>query len=142
MLKKPLAHIVFLALLMNRNMLQPLLIEIWSAKFHVMLLQVQSVLVTTHMMQFYTRWLYCLDDSIEICQFGTNFMIMILIYLWCFRKESNIYFYSGYSSQFRLLLQGCVSKRCVIEAKKIIYTFTFISFRNEKDVNLKFFLSK
>ena len=136
LLKKPYAHIVCLALLMNPYILQLLLIEIWSAKFHVMLLQVHNVLVTTNMMQFY------LDDFIEMCQFGTNFMIMILIYLWCFRKESNIYFYSGYSSQFRLLLQGCVSKRCVIEAKKIIYTFTFISFRNEKDVNLKFFLSK
>ena len=81
MLKKPLAHIVFLALLMNRNMLQPLLIETWSAKVHVMLLQVQSVLVTTHMMQFYTRWLYCLDDSIEICQFGTNFYTLQILQL-------------------------------------------------------------
>ena len=58
---------------MNQNMLQPLLIEILSAKFHVMLLQVHNVLVTTNMMQFY------LDDFIEMCQFGTNFMIMIYL---------------------------------------------------------------
>ena len=55
LLEKPYAHIVFLALSMNQNMLQPFLIEIWSAKFHVMLLQVHNVLVTTNMMQFYFR---------------------------------------------------------------------------------------
>ena len=60
--KKPHAHIVCLALLMNQNMLQPFLIVIrcivWNAKFHVTLLQVHSVLVTTNMMQFYIRWFY------------------------------------------------------------------------------------
>ena len=58
LVKKPFALIVCLALLMNPYILQLLLIEIWSAKFFVKILQVHNVLATIHTMQFYFRWFY------------------------------------------------------------------------------------
>ena len=107
LLKKPYALIVCLALLMNPNMLQLLLIEIWSAKFHVMILQVHNVLVTKKMIQLYlVIWLFSLAPILWlwfICHVSGRRAIYIFI-----QVNLHMHGFILNSSQFQFLLQGCV----------------------------------
>ena len=106
LVKKPFALIVCLALSMNPNMLQLLLMEIWSAKFFVMILQFHNVLATIHTMQFYFRWFYWksvwhqLYYSFVMFQEGEQYIfIQVNLLMHGFIQNS---------SQFWFLLQGCV----------------------------------
>ena len=76
----------------------------------------------------------------EMWQFGTNFMIMI--YLWCFRKESNIHIFLfrlifTCMALFKILvciavlisltrLRDSMSKHCVIETQRIIPSRSYL----------------
>ena len=119
-------------------------ITLWKAKFQKWQIwcQILSDLPTyLHQISSDVAWHTYLPKNLtsyvnapEMWQFGTNFMIMI--YLWCFRKESNIHI-----SLFRLIftcmalfkilvcitllisvtrLRDSMSKHCVIETQKII----------------------
>ena len=123
--KKPHAHIVCLALLMNQNMLQPFLIVIccivWNAKFHVMLLQVHSVLVTTNMMQFYIRWFY---QNMPVWHQFYDYDLFVMFqereqYMLLFRL-----FFTVPISVTRL--RDSMSKHCVIETQKILSSRPYV----------------
>ena len=107
LVKKPFALIVCLALLMNPYILQLLLIEIWSAKFFVKILQVHNVLATTHTMQFYFRWFYWKSVWHHIILFICDVSGRRAIYIFI-QVNLLMHGFIQNSSQFRFLLQGCV----------------------------------
>ena len=139
LVKKPFALIVCLALLMNPNILQLLLIEIWSAKFFVKILQVHNVLATIHTMQFYFRWFYWksvwhqLYYSFVMFQEGEQYIFLFRLIFSCMALFKILH---------RFLLQGCVVgclNIALLKLKKSYLHVHMFYVRNEKVGNLKFF---